>query len=724
MKKLSILLMTLLTLVLLSGFANAAPPLTYYMDADGDGYGDPNVRKKFHPPPPTLPPPAQWVLDNTDCDDTNASINPATIWYKDVDGDGYSDGSTQGPQCVRPADHYYAGELIATSGDCDDNDNITYPGATEVCGDGKDNNCDGQINEFCDLSVPEEFATIQEALNNVSDGYNIFVNDGTYYENINFIGKAATLQSVNGAAVTTIDGGANGSVVTFESGEGVDSVLDGFTITNGSGTVHPIYSSQYNGGGIYCNANAADASPTITNCNITGNSALNGGGIACYANYTFSASPTITNCNITNNTGQATGGIWCYTWNILQSNAAPTIDNSHIDNNIGLGLYLNSRGPAPVNVTNSSINNNTSNYANYAGGIYSTPYVSVHTFTNCDISGNSGYYGGGAQCMGQGDIIFNNCTFNNNQGQQGSGIYMKSASSVIVTGSIFNANTGTSGTIYIHSSDPFISNSIFTNNTQVAGGAIFADYNSAPTITDCEMIGNSAQYQGGALLVMNSSAVVSRCDIRNNSADMGGAIDVSGDYLGVPPEFTNCNIVGNMAPATIYNNGGGAIFTHTGNPRFVNCTIADNFTGAKGGAVLVYYISGRVAYPEFINTIFWNNTAVSGGNEVYVTNPANNIDISYSDIDPLGIEGDGGWFLFETFFLDPLFNKDELSPYVNKDEYYIITNSDRPEFLGQDSPCIDAGTDIGAPFDDISGIIRPQGLGYDIGAYENDGLEQ
>ena len=112
------------------------------------------------------------------------------------------------------------------------------------------------------------YTSIQTAITAATTGDTVLVHDGTYVENINFSGKAITVRSANGAAGTIIDGNASGSVVTFNSGEGSGSILDGFTIRNGSGN---------GGGGIYCSSSA----PTITNCRITGNTAYFGGGIGC-----------------------------------------------------------------------------------------------------------------------------------------------------------------------------------------------------------------------------------------------------------------------------------------------------------------------------------------------------------------------------------------------------------------------------------------------------------
>ncbi len=68
----------------------------------------------------------------------NAGSPPST-WYKDLDGDGYTDGMTQ-VSCSAPAGYVSS----AQPGDCDDSDASIHPGATELC-NGIDDNCDGII---------------------------------------------------------------------------------------------------------------------------------------------------------------------------------------------------------------------------------------------------------------------------------------------------------------------------------------------------------------------------------------------------------------------------------------------------------------------------------------------------------------------------------------------------------------------------------------------------
>ncbi|MFL1013649.1 putative metal-binding motif-containing protein, partial [Flavisericum labens] len=109
----------------------------YYTDSDGDGYGD-----STDSPENSCETVLGKVTNNSDCDDTDADINPDTVWYLDADNDNYAVTTTV--QCSSPGVGYTTTMLPVT--DCNDGDSTVYPGATEIC-DGKDNDCDGQTDE-------------------------------------------------------------------------------------------------------------------------------------------------------------------------------------------------------------------------------------------------------------------------------------------------------------------------------------------------------------------------------------------------------------------------------------------------------------------------------------------------------------------------------------------------------------------------------------------------
>jgi len=113
--------------------------ITYYLDADSDSYGDSAVSVC------ACSQPAGYVLDNTDCDDSDANEHPGQTWYKDADNDLYSDG-TSTTSCTRPAGYKVASELTAISGDCNDTNAAINPAATEIC-DGVDNDCDTFVDD-------------------------------------------------------------------------------------------------------------------------------------------------------------------------------------------------------------------------------------------------------------------------------------------------------------------------------------------------------------------------------------------------------------------------------------------------------------------------------------------------------------------------------------------------------------------------------------------------
>ncbi|MHC4838982.1 MAG: MopE-related protein [Planctomycetota bacterium] len=88
----------------------------------------------------------------------------ASDWWPDSDGDGFGDASaTATSACVQPNDH------VDNALDCNDGDAAIRPGAVEICGDGIDNDCNGEIDETC--SGPVAFLGFSgEAVETVVDG--------------------------------------------------------------------------------------------------------------------------------------------------------------------------------------------------------------------------------------------------------------------------------------------------------------------------------------------------------------------------------------------------------------------------------------------------------------------------------------------------------------------------------------------------------------------------
>ncbi|MBS1746371.1 MAG: HYR domain-containing protein, partial [Bacteroidetes bacterium] len=109
--------------------ASVHTPQTYYADNDGDGFGDANNSISAC----SSTPPTGYVTNNSDCDDTK-------LLYADNDGDGYGAGS---PVACG----------VDNNSDCNDNNSSMHPGAVEICGNGIDDNCNGQIDEGCVVPV-------------------------------------------------------------------------------------------------------------------------------------------------------------------------------------------------------------------------------------------------------------------------------------------------------------------------------------------------------------------------------------------------------------------------------------------------------------------------------------------------------------------------------------------------------------------------------------------
>ena len=264
--------------------------------------------------------------------------------------------------------------------------------------------------------VPGDYATIQQAIQGSNDGDVVVVEPGTYFETINYLGKNITVTGTDPenpdiVAATVINGGREGSVVTFENGETSDAVLTGFTITGGYGTaVAEVGNYIYWGAGIFCNG----TSPTIKNNIITDNigpiemigdnqeqwKLCYGGGIGC-----LQSSATITNNIIKNNSGYV-GGIIVYVGDDKISNNL-IYDNSAY---VGGGVVL--LGGRLIN--NTIVGNDTNASAQLGAGPGGNVYVVFdNEFPQCLVLNNiicNAPSGGGISGEGTGNeslISFN-----------------------------------------------------------------------------------------------------------------------------------------------------------------------------------------------------------------------------------------------------------------------------------------------------------------------------
>jgi len=364
------------------------------------------------------------------------------------------------------------------------------------------------ISSFCfsnTIHVPADQPTIQAGIDAALNGDVVLVAPGTYIDNINFLGKAIIVKSQDGPEATLINGGNAlnpdfGSVVLFNNGEGPDSILEGFSLFNGTGTYDDCINQKCHGGGIYC----LDSSPMITNNFIYHNTGYYGGGIFCVIRYKScpeAGYPVITKNTILYNSAEREGGgISCYlgsaeiTGNTIIKNSAingggihNTCSNSLISNNLLSGNRASSNGGgiwseySHPEIANNKIVENIAE-SGHGGGIYCTASDAYAEIKGNTILENLAELNGGGICCDESTTLVNNI-ISKNTAQLGGGVFFSSiilgkSWNLTVTNNTITGNDALQGGgLYVYfctSNHPIdVANSILWNNNARSGPEIF-----------------------------------------------------------------------------------------------------------------------------------------------------------------------------------------------------------------------------------------------------------
>ena len=297
---------------------------------------------------------------------------------------------------------------------------------------------------------------IQAAIDVAVDGDTVLVTNGVYdtggrivygaLSNRVAITRPVKVRSVNGPAMTIIQGSRVQDGAVRCAYVGTNAVLEGFTLTKGATRFFngdPAH--EQSGGGVWC-----ESSGVLSNCVLTGNSAYRDGGGA-YGG-------TLYNCALTGNSASDHGG---------------GVRRCTLYNCTLTGNFTVHRGGGAYESTlyNCTL---TGNSASSGGG------TDGSTLYNCTLVGNSAGNGGGVFAG-----TLHNCTLTSNSAGNGGGASWGTLYNCILTGNSASDGGGAyESTLY---------NCAFTGNSASSDGG--GAYES--TLYNCTLTGNSAESGGG-----------------------------------------------------------------------------------------------------------------------------------------------------------------------------------------------------------------------------------
>ncbi len=491
-----------------------------FVDADQDGYGDPSSSIEGCDG-------ATGVSSNDqDCDDSDASVNPAaievcggsdedcdalvdddddsldtetaTIWYRDLDSDGYGDAEDQSLACEQPAG------FVDNDLDCDDVRNGVNPDAEEGC-DGVDTNCDGVLPEGeedddgdgqrgCDGDCDDAQETVYEGAPELCDGLDNDCSGAAQDGEADDDGDGYVECEVDsgGWGGQPITGGEDCDDEDADSFPGADEYCDGHD-DDCDGDIDEV--------------DSVDVSTWYADVDGDGYGDASSSEVACdQPSNTVSDDSDCDDTDAARNPGEieVCDGVD----NDCDGNTSEDGLVTFVDSNSAVSDLTSSFGTSTV----SAVTLATDGELTFCDGTY---YATVALEADVVLSGQSGVAadvvltsdGSGSVLTVETDgveVFIEAMTVSGGNGQQGASL-----------------NCDASATVALE-------NVVLSDGVAVDGGAVYSE-GCEVSIDDSELTGNEATV-GGAIAVLDGNLTLSASTVHDNIAEYGGAIAVYGGY--------------------------------------------------------------------------------------------------------------------------------------------------------------------------------------------------
>ena len=365
--------------------------------------------------------------------------------------------------------------------------------------------------------------------------------------------------------------------------------------------------------------------------------------------------------------------------------------------NCGGGILVN--GNAKPLIKNVVITNNQA--GSLGGGIYAASGSPLH-LVQTDFISNSAISSGGGGTFG--DVNLVGGRFENNQSNFGGGLW--AAGNLTLTNTIFISNTGQlgGGGAAVQGTATISGGHFEHNLVNTTGGGLIVEGDL--TAKDTKFIDNQATTQGGGVTAA-ADVMLTGGHFENNRVQMfGGGLYSLGNTI-----ISETNFISNTATF-----GGGIYHTGSNSGRIVNVLLGRNkASGSGAGISLDSTGTAEILHTTIVDTNSNSGEAIAIANStVGITNT---LIVNYA----IGISYTSGAVFedYNLFFNTPItktVSVDSGGHSLIGDPRFIAPSSDNYQ-LGTNSAAIDKGVNVGVD-KDIANTIRPQGNGFDIGAFE------